>query len=70
MKTKRPRKILTTILWKYNKTTGFWVYQRDCDIMLADQWLSIFQGDEPDEHFQLRMFKPTRRPQTETAYAD
>jgi hypothetical protein len=49
-------------LWKYNRITGYWVYQRECNPDTADQWLVIFQKAEPEESFILRKNKPTKKP--------
>lgn len=45
-------------LWKYNKTTGYWVLVRMCDNNTASQWLNVWQKDEPNEEFKLSKNKP------------
>jgi len=49
-------------LWKYNKITGYWNLERQCAAETADQWLEVFQKDEPDEIFKLSLRKPSGRP--------
>lgn len=49
-------------LWKYNRVTGFWVHQRNCLDHEADQWLRIFQRDEPEEFFVLSKKEPKHNP--------
>lgn len=51
-----------TGLWKYNRTTGYWTLCRLCLQMTADNWLKIFQKDEPDEYFILSRRKPNHVP--------
>lgn len=45
-------------LWKYNRITGYWIIQRECNDNTADRWLAVFQKDEPDELFKLSRNKP------------
>ena len=45
-------------LWKYNKITGYWIYIRSVTEETREQWLSIFQKDEPNEIFKLSKSKP------------
>ena len=45
-------------LWKYNKTTGLWNYVRSVTEDTKDQWLNIFQKDEPSEYFKIATRKP------------
>ncbi len=52
----------TTTLWKFNKVTGYWVYQRTCSEEEGSQWLKIFKSDEPKESFKLSKNKPSGRP--------
>lgn len=49
-------------LWKFNKVTGLWVPQRTVTQQTADEWLRIFQRDEPEEIFKVSVNKP-RTPQ-------
>jgi len=45
-------------LWRKNRITGYWVCQRTCLPETAQEWLTIFQKDEPDEMFVLSYRKP------------
>lgn len=45
-------------LWKLNLTTGYWVLVRMCSTETAQQWLVIFQRDEPNDKFKLSKRKP------------
>lgn len=45
-------------LWRYNPITGYWDYERDCDDDTADQWLTVFQKDDPEGLFKLSKMKP------------
>jgi hypothetical protein len=45
-------------LWKYDKIAGYYVFVRSCDKETAENWLKIFQEDEPDEKFVLSKNKP------------
>lgn len=49
-------------LWKYNKITGVWNYQRTCLVETSQQWLGIFQKDVPGETFKLSKYAPKGRP--------
>jgi hypothetical protein len=49
-------------LWRYNRITGLWDYQRSCDEETAQQWLGVFRRDEPDETFALAKHRPTKAP--------
>jgi hypothetical protein len=49
-------------LWKFNKITGYWVFQRDCTNETASRWLKLFQNDEPGEFFKLSKNKPSKPP--------
>jgi hypothetical protein len=51
-----------TGLWKYNKTTGLWALQRVCAEWTAENWLGVFQKDDPEEYFILSRRKPTEKP--------
>ncbi len=50
---------MTTKLWKYNKTTGYWNMVRVCAKETAEQWLHTFTADEPDQTFVLSTRKPS-----------
>lgn len=45
-------------LWKYNTTTGIWRAVRDVTPETADQWLAIWQRDEPNAYFKISKNKP------------
>ncbi len=49
-------------LWRYNTVTGYWVYVRDCYRDRAQDWLRIFQSDEPDATFRASNRRPTTAP--------
>ena len=49
-------------LWKYNKRSGIWDYQRTVTEETKDQWLSVFKNDEPSETFRVALNKPSGRP--------
>lgn len=51
-----------TALWKYNRITGSWVKQRDCQADTSSQWLARFQADEPRESFKLGKRRPRGKP--------
>ena len=48
----------TTTLWKFDKTTGYWVFGRTCDIDTAQDWLKVWQESEPDQRFKISKNKP------------
>lgn len=54
-------------LWKYNKITGMWKYQRDLTDETKTKWLEIFKKDEPDEFFVASKNKPNKKPIQEDA---
>lgn len=45
-------------LWKYNKTTGYWVSVRSVTKETKEQWLALFSSDEPTELFKVSKNKP------------
>lgn len=49
-------------LWRYNKTTGFWVYERDVSDHTVKDWLRVYQSDMPNETFKVSINKPTSPP--------
>jgi len=49
-------------LWKYNRVTGYWDHQRGCAPETAQQWLEVFQRDEPQESFKLSRKRPSNKP--------
>ena len=46
------------LLWKYNKVTGYWEVMREVTLSTKDEWLSIYQADEPNELFKVSKTKP------------
>jgi hypothetical protein len=46
-------------LYRYNPITGYWTYVRSCEETTAEEWLRIFQADEPQAKFELRKAKGT-----------
>jgi hypothetical protein len=46
-------------LWKYNPITGIWKLVRDVTEETAQQWLAIFQADEPTGKFVVSKRKPS-----------
>ena len=38
-------------LWKHNPRSGYWDYKRKVTPDTKDQWMTVFQKDEPDAHF-------------------
>lgn len=61
-----------TKLWKYNKRSGYWDYQRTIASPNDEQtWLNTFQQDEPGEHFVLSRIRPSKKPKLqETSLSD
>lgn len=51
-----------TKLWKYNKITGYWNYVRECKDEHSQDWLKLFQDDEPEEIFKLSKIRPSKNP--------
>lgn len=51
-----------TKLWKYNRITGLWDFQRVCLTENAAQWLKVFRADAPEEFFTVATRRPTRAP--------
>jgi hypothetical protein len=49
-------------LWRFNKTTGFWVHIRSVSADNGKQWLAVFERDEPDEFFRIAKRKPADDP--------
>jgi len=45
-------------LWRFNPITVCWRIERMCDAATAEQWLTLFQSDEPTAHFALSRFSP------------
>ena len=50
--------LMNKTLWKYNRITGLWVSQRTVTAETAQEWLSIFQADEPSEKFKVSKNRP------------
>jgi hypothetical protein len=49
-------------LWKYNRITGLWDFQRAVSPETADSWLAVFQKDQPQEYFRVSKNKPSQAP--------
>jgi hypothetical protein len=45
-------------IWEYNPITGYWKYVRSVTDKTADEWLKIFQSDEPGKKFRVSKRKP------------
>jgi hypothetical protein len=60
----------TTVLWRYNRTTGLWDFCRRCAAQSAQQWLGVWRKDEPGETFRLAKHRPNGRPRQTGAHAD
>lgn len=41
-------------LYRFNEITGCWVYVRTCQNDNAQEWLKIFQADEPHAKFKFK----------------
>lgn len=48
----------TLSLWKMNRVTGYWEFQRKVIETEAQAWLRIFREDEPDTLFVATARKP------------
>jgi len=53
----QPQEDYMKALYRYNPITGYWVYVRSCEETTAEEWLRIFQADEPQAKFELRKVK-------------
>ncbi len=51
-----------TSLWRYNPTTGSWVFCRECSESTAQDWLRVWKEDEPGAHFVLSPNQPKKAP--------
>jgi len=49
-------------LFKYNKRSGMWDHQRSVSPETKDQYIDIFQKDEPNEHFVVSKNRPKHNP--------
>ena len=49
-------------LWKHNPRSGYWDYKRKVTPDTKDQWMTVFQKDEPDAHFVVSKNKPSHNP--------
>ena len=58
-----PHTTLNPSLWRYNQVTGYWTHERSCLPETAEQWLAVFQKDEPDAYFKISKHKPKGRPE-------
>jgi hypothetical protein len=50
-------------LWEYIRITGGWVKQRTCQADTSEQWLALFQADEPHESCKLSKHRLLGKPQ-------
>lgn len=46
------------VLWRYDKVIGTWKYERSVEPDTAEQWLGVFQRDEPDAVFKISKNQP------------
>ena len=49
-------------LWRFNKVTGYWIPERKVTAETKEQWLEIFQEDNPDDTFVVSERKPRNAP--------
>jgi hypothetical protein len=49
-------------LWRYNRITGHWNRVRDVTPSTSEQWLAVWQEDEPNESFKVSDNKPNKPP--------
>lgn len=54
--------LMREFLWKYNRASGLWSLQREVAPDTRDNWLKLFQEDEPKEHFVVSSRSPKGRP--------
>lgn len=47
-----------TYLWQLDRQTGEWHHVRTCHVQEAQEWLRIFQEDEPTAAFKIAIRKP------------
>lgn len=52
----------TISLWVFNRVTGYWNLVRNCDVQTAQDWMRIFQTDDPGAVYQLSKTKPRKEP--------
>lgn len=52
-------------LYRYDKITGYWKWERGVTPETKDQWLSIFTKDSPKDHFVVSLRKPKGNPMKE-----
>jgi len=45
-------------LWRFNPITGYWVYEREVLPETANDWLKLYQTDEPNVQFKISTNKP------------
>lgn len=55
----------TLSLYRYDKITGYWKWERGVTPETKDQWLSIFTKDSPKDHFVVSLRKPKGNPMKE-----
>jgi hypothetical protein len=49
-------------LWQYNKITGYWVQVRTVTSETKNEWLKVYQDDEPNESFKVSINRPIAPP--------
>jgi hypothetical protein len=49
-------------IWRYNKITGIWRWEQNCQPEEEQQWLEAFKKHEPLETFVLSVYKPKGPP--------
>jgi hypothetical protein len=47
-------------LWKYNTTTGYWKIERGVTPETKDEWLRIFEKDDPNGSYVVSASRPTK----------
>lgn len=55
-------------LWRYNRITGYWDAERSCITnATCEDWLNVYQKDEPQELFKVAVRKPSGTSATDKA---
>lgn len=49
-------------LWQYNEITGIWNHMRSVHPDTAENWLKIFQKDNPRAAFRISKYQPKKMP--------
>lgn len=47
-----------TKLWRYNRITGYWIFERNVSTETAEKWLSRFRKCNPGEFFKVSKKQP------------